>query len=141
MFVRDFSVEFNAILEQIARTNEELQHIVRKHNCPNHEGIAIDIRRDMAAIPEKPAYIDGMKRRLEVFNAASEMAHEVLGRYVAPLALMAFSPILMLAVAGLETANTIIECARESELIRQIQFARREIEYVNNFFSIKFIIK
>ncbi len=77
-------------------------------NCPIHEGIAIDIRRDIVAVPEKPAYIDGMKRRLEVFKAASEMCSAVL---LPHYLLWRFSQILMLAVVGQEIANSIIECA------------------------------
>ncbi len=121
---------FNAIVEALARVNDEFEQIVKKFTCQNNEEVAIDIRRNTVAIPDKPAYIDFISRRCDIFNAASKMAQEVLGSIGGKVVTMSVLPFLLAGTVGKEISDVIIDQSRKSELIYRIETARQETKYV-----------
>ncbi len=109
------------------KVNEGLQQMVKNYDSQNYDETALGFRGGIVAMPETPAYTDGMKRRLDVYTATSKMVQEVLGSAGGKIAT---APAFMAASIGKEISDTFMENAREPELIRDIEVARMETEYV-----------
>ncbi len=94
------------------------EKIVQHYNNRNNEKTALATGSHTVAIPEDPAFTDGIKRRLEVYNAIYEIAQAQYGRFGSALLTATTSPVGM---AG---------SGREPELIQDIEDAKKDVEYV-----------
>ncbi len=120
----------NTISQGIHKVGTELGNILQDYNIQNNEETASVIGSHSVAILDDPAFTDGIKRRQEVYKAIYEMAKEQYDRFGNDLLKAVVQAAVLAGPVYYEIAETCKAYLCESELIRDFENVKKDVEYV-----------
>ncbi len=108
----------------------EFEKIAENSNNQHNLETVSDIGDRSLAIPEEPAFIDGIQRRLKVYNDIYEMVQAAYSSFGSGLLTERPSQLVAAVSVANEISNSIIEYLQGPELIRDIEGAKNALECV-----------